>query len=411
MKAISEKSKFAKMLILTLLFTNCFGIIFLNINVLKYVYTLIFLCCLVVLNKVNIPNKKTIVAYVFFVICSCIYSSLYNDQNFIRVLGNSYPYLGVLFIFIIMKYKMCSSTLEKAILFISIIFCCCYIFQWIIYPIQVFAGSLDEININKGYFRMRMPGSISAYCLFFYGINQYLIKRRKKYLLYCALGFLPIIIMGFRSLTSLTVLFAVIMIPFITKSITKTFLWLVVAIVALIAISQVGVVREKIDEMMERQESGQTFNNEDYIRILEYEYFDDVIFVKPGEHFWGGGAPADKTSHYARNIFDGAERLRYYWQDLGIVGLSFIIGIPAIVLLIYLIIDSIRNARSNRLQYIRFTLLTVLLGSIITSMELFREGNIIILSLYLCLIYTRKLEDKGSLAKIYSQTETYCEKV
>ena len=158
---------------------------------------------------------------------------------------------------------------------------------------------------------MRMPGSICAYCLFYYGVNRYILYKKKIDLVYVFLGFLPIIIMGFRSLIAATVFFTVVMIPFITKSITKTFIWLIVGCVILIGISRLGIVQTKINEMLERQESGQTFTNEDYIRFLEYEYFNETIFVKSGERFFGGGVPADETSLYYQRFLT---HLKYFAQ-------------------------------------------------------------------------------------------------
>lgn len=393
MNVILSEKKLLKLLIITLLFTGCFGLILLEFNVLKYLFTLVLFYLSITSKKIEVPYKKLILCYAFCVLCSCIYSSIYNHQSFIRVVGNSYPYWGLLFVFIVMRYRPTSSQLENVIKYLSVIFCCCYIIQWLIYPIQIFTGSQDESNINDSFFRMRMPGSICAYCLFFYGINQYVLYKRLKDLLYPILGFIPILIMGFRSLTAATAFFAIIMIPFITKSITKTFIWMIVGCIVLIGISQLDIVQTKIDEMLERQESGQTFDNKDYIRFLEYDYFNNFVFTKPGERFFGGGMPSDPSSTYHKNMIDTVERLSYYWVDLGLVGLSFIIGIPAVLLLIYIVYCCIKKSCFIQLQYIRFTLITVLIGSIMTSMELFRPSNMLILSLFLCLTWIYNKEN------------------
>lgn len=391
MTILPSKRKHIEILLLTLLFISCFGFILLEFRIFKYLFTII-LIYLGLTFKGNAPNQRLIFIYTGFVFISCIYSTIYNHQNIIRVIGNSYTYFGLLFTFIIMKYKPTSIQLEKVIKYLSIIFCCCYLLQWLIYPINIFTGSLDETNINTEQFRMRMPGSICAYCLFFYGINKYILYRNKKNLLYALLGFIPIMIMGFRSLTAATAFFVVLMVIFITKSIIKTLIWLIIGFIPLIAISQLDIVQTKINEMVERQESGQTFENDDYIRFLEYEYFEEQLFTKPGERFWGAGVPVDKTTTYYRNMDDAIERLHYFWVDLGLIGLSYIIGIPAVLLLSIIICDCIRKTHSVQFQYIRFTLLTVFFGSIITSMELFRTGNLLIISLYLCLIYVSNKE-------------------
>lgn len=391
MTILPSKRKHIEILLLTLLFISCFGFILLEFRIFKYLFTIILIYAGLTF-KGNAPNKKLILIYTGFVFISCIYSMVYNHQNIIRVIGNSYTYFGLLFTFIIMRYKPTSIQLEKVIKYLSIIFCCCYLLQWLIYPINIFSGSLDEANINNEFFRMRMPGSICAYCLFFYGINKFILYKHTKDLLYALLGFMPILIMGFRSLTASTAVSAILMLIFITRSFVKTFRWLIIGSILLIAVSQLNIFQTKINEMLERQESGQTFENDDYIRFLEYEYFEEQIFTKPGEHFLGAGIPADKTTTYYRNMNDAIDRLHYYWVDLGLIGLSYIIGIPAVVLLCGIICHCIRKAHSVQIQYIRFTLITVFIGSIVTSMEIYRTGNILIISLYLCLIYVSNKE-------------------
>lgn len=393
------KNRYIKILLITLLFISCFGLIILDFRGLKYIYTFfLFYSCLKYKGKA--PYKKAILLYAFFVLCSCIYSAIYNHQFLIRLIGRTYEYWGILFVFIIMSYKPSILQLEKVIKCLSIIFCLCYLIQWIIYPINVFRGSLDELNIGNDVFRMRMSGSICAYCLYFYGINRYVQYHKNKNLIYSFLGFLPIIIMGFRSLTTLTLIFTFAMIPFITRKKSKTIMAYIFGIILISAISQLGIVQSKIDEMLDRQESGQTFDNKDYIRYIEYEYFTEVVFTKPMERLLGGGNPIDESTSYYQIMYDAADRLHFYWQDLGIVGLSFIIGIPAVILLIWVVLRCIFQCKSPNLQYIRFTLLTVLLGSIFTSMELYRTANLLIISLYICLIYIDNSKNMQDISTI-----------
>ena len=399
MTVFAKENRHIEILLLTLLFVSGFGLILLDFRGLKYIYTF-FLFYFCIKYKGDVPYKKAIIFYAIFVLCSCVYSAIFNHQYLIRLIGRTYEYFGILFVFTIAAYKPSISQLGKVIKILSIIFCLCYLVQWVIYPINIFRGSLDELNIGSDIFRMRMSGSICAYCLYFYGINRFVQYHKKKDLLYSFLGFLPIIIMGFRSLSTLTLVFTFIMIPFITRKFSKIILAFIFGIILVFAISQLDIVQSKIDEMIERQESGQTFDNEDYIRFVEYEYFTEVIFTKPEERLLGGGNPIDESTSYYKIMSDAAERLHFYWQDLGIIGLSFIIGIPAVILLVWIILKCIIQCKSPHLQYIRFTLLTVLLGSIFTSMELYRTANLLIMSLYICLVYFDNEKNVQSLVRM-----------
>ncbi len=389
---ISISKKLLPILFVILLFLKCFGFIALNINALNYIFTVLLIFFII---KYKEPHwyRKTLLIYSFFIFCSCLYSFLYNKQSLFKTIFNSYNYLGLLFLFYIMNLKLNSFQLKKITLWLSLIFCTCYIFQWIIYPITIFSGSLDEVNISDEVFRMRMPGSLCAYILFFYGLNYYIITKNKKNLLYAAFGFLPILIMGFRSLILCTILFALIMIPYVTRDLKKSFKWMLLGCIVAVITSQLPIVQSKIDEMVDRQERGDTFANKDYIRYLEYYYFSDYIFTKEYEHMFGGGVPVfDGKSTYAKNIQDATDTYSYYWNDLGLLGLSFIIGIPAVILFIIIILKSISSCKDRDLQFIRFSMLTVLCASLVTSMEIYRTGNFIIIALLLSIECTKKNE-------------------
>lgn len=399
MAIISSSKINIRILIWTLLFLNFFGIFFLNYNFLNYIFTLI-LVIYTITNNNKTDYSKYIIGYSIFVIISCIYSSLYNHQNFIKVIGNSYNYLGLLFFFFIMRYKLSSNEIIQLIIKVSIIFCFCYIIQWIVYPTPIFSGVLDEVNIHDDVFRMRMPGSICAYTLFFYGLNQYILSKNKRFLLYTLLGFLPIILMGFRSLTVGSLICAFVMLPYITKSFKKTLKWILLGCIFIIILLQTSIVQTKIEEMLERQNTGQTFDNKDYIRYLEYDYYSNYIFTKPGEQFWGGGVPVfDGKTKYSKDIADATETYFYYWVDLGLIGLSFILGIPSVITFIIIIFRCIIKSKDKELQFIRFTLLTVLLGSLFTTMEIYRRGNILIIAIFLCLEYTKSKEISNNKSK------------
>ncbi len=391
MTVLPGKKKHLEILLLYLLFSSCFGLILLDFRISKYLFTLaLFAFCLS--GPKATPCRNAVLCYALSAFASCIYSYMYNHQSLVRLVGNYYDYWGLLFVFVIARYKPTAMQLEKSIRYLSVTYCVCYVVQWLAYPVEIFLASLSEFSIGEDYFRMRLPGSMCAYCLFFMGVNKYVLYKRKSDLFCVFLGFLPIIIMGFRSLVSLTVLCTLIMIPILTRSVARTFVWLVFACVVAVGISRLNPVRAKVNEMMERQRDDQTFDNADYVRYMEYDFFSGTVFVKPGEKFFGGGLPVSKGTPYYNDMIHAAQVKHYGWNDLGVIGLSYIIGIPAVCLLVGIVAYCIYKAKGERIQYVRFTLLTALLGSIVTSMELFRTGNMLVVSLYLCLVHAADKE-------------------
>lgn len=381
-----------KIVIITLLLLSFFGISFFHMfQGYHYIvaYGLISFLCFA--KKSIFPYKKYIYWYLFFLLLSCVYSQIYNGQFVLKTIGFSSSYLGILFTFFLLHQKLSSKQLLDCLLFLSLLYCIGYIIQWVVYPFPIF-----EVANNEGksldYYRIRISGSLCAYVLYFYGLNRFIQLKKLKYIVYSILSFIPIVIMGFRTLTVFSLVFSVVIIGFVKRSIFKSIGFLFVMGIFALGVSQVDIVQDKVLEMQDRQESDQTFDNPDYIRWIEYNYFTEKFFVKPGEQFFGGGVPAGTTS-YAKAI-ETAESNALYWVDLGMIGLTWIIGIPAVVLLIVIYLRCAKRCKSPDIQFVRFTLLLLVVGSLVTTMELFRYGNILLVSFLLCYEYKYNQEMK-----------------
>jgi hypothetical protein len=144
--------------------------------------------------------------------------------------------------------------------------------------------------------------------------------------------------------------------------------------------------------MNHRNETNQTFENENYIRWKELDYYWNEQFTRPAEKVFGGGVPTDRESKYANTIYGYAYDKRLFWDDLGLVGLSMIIGIPAVTLLVLLYLVCIWRCKEPELQYIRVTLAVVLLASLFTNSEVYRQGNLLLLTLFLYIEYKYHIE-------------------
>lgn len=384
-------------LFLVLLLLDCFGLKIIHYRFLDYVFLSIIIILAAPAIKVKGTYPSLIMGYCIFVLLSCFYSWIYNRQGLITVIGHSYTYFALLFFFILQRANLSSKEAEDLFVKIALCFCFCYILQYIISPAVLFSGADDENKMNALKYRVRMPGSISGYFLLLYAINKYLLgenRKRNKYIFYALIAFVPIIIQGFRSLVTLTILAVFLIIPFVLRNGKKTIIYSILGAVAVLVVSSTSLVQTKVDEMIDRQKSDQTFENEDYIRFRSFDYYWNEQFIKPYEKFVGGGVPADNKSTYKKNIHNAIDYYRFYWMDLGIIGLSMIIGIPAVLIIVFICLYCMWKCKEPRLQYIRFTLFVVLFGSIVTSMELYREGNILLLSLFLYIEYKYHMEQK-----------------
>jgi hypothetical protein len=405
--------------LLTLFLLGGFGFVLLSSTSLDYIclFLLVLLALPVLRNGEGkkVEYSLAIKLYLAFVFLSCLYSWRINGQSIQSVLGHSYEFFSLGFFFVLVRYQLSYAEAEAAFVKVSLLFCFCYFLQWAIYPTVLFSGALDENNVDVDRFRLRLPGSLCCYFLLMFSLNRFLIHRLPKDLLLVFVAFFPIIIQGFRSLLTFTLFAFFMIIPFVQKSFKKSIKYVFIGFSFVAIAMATSLVQSKMGEMMERQESNQTFENDDYIRFLSFNYYWNEQFTKPYEKFFGGGKPVDVSTEYYNDIDIAEENFGFFWVDLGIVGLSMIIGIPAVLLLVFMYIRCMWRCREPEIQFIRFTLFVVLCSSLFTTMELFRTGNILLLSFLLYLEYSYHQEmqsedscslDDGNLEKLSEQTES-----
>ena len=79
---------------------------------------------------------------------------------------------------------------------------------------------------------------------------------------------------GFRTQLAAIVLLLAVMTSLIKKTSTAKYI-IIFAILAVI-LYQIPLVQNSLGNMMERQAEGASFNNKDYIRLVQFDYFTRV---------------------------------------------------------------------------------------------------------------------------------------
>lgn len=380
--------------LMTLVLLGFFGLKIIDYGGTDFVYLFLVISLAIPVFFAKGSYQKMIRWYLLFVMVSCCSSWALNGQNPILVIGRSYDYFALLFFFYLVKADLSSKETIKVMEMLALTFCIGYIVQWLIYPTVIFS-QVDFFTNEAGKYRARMTGSICCYFLLMYSINKFLLKKDWIYAVYGVFAFIPIIIQGFRTLVALSAVSAFLMIPFVLRSGRKTIFYSLLGAVVSVAIFSTSLVQSKMDEMISRQERDQTFENDDYIRVLAFDYYWNQQFKRPAEKILGGGRPVDNSTSYTKRINIARNSYGFRWTDLGIVGLSMIIGIPAVLMLVLIYIRCIWLCKEPEIQFVRFTFLIVLLGSG-TVAEMYREGNILLLSFFLYLEYKYHKELKIS---------------
>lgn len=337
--------------------------------------------------------KYYILIYVLFVYVSALSSHYFNGQPVIGTFVESYPYLGLMSCFIYPAINVENvKIIEKHLVCLACAFCACYMFQYAVFPNIIFLGASTTGLFEEGSVRIRLAGSSLSFFLYLWGLNNFLERRKMSFFYVAIFALLVPFMMGFRSLLFLTALFTVFLIIKKEGFSFRNLLYSSVICLVGYALSFLPFIRDKIDSMIQRQSTGQSFSNSDYIRFIEYDYYMDYVFANPWERFLGGGTPI-WGSRYYMEIMAAFDQL-LYWNDWGLIGLSWIIGVVPVVLLMIMVIRACLKHLDEHYFYLKLLLLLLLCGSIATSMEIFRNGNLIIVGIVLFLIEENSRQTK-----------------
>lgn len=339
--------------------------------------------------KTNIPLKKAMFAMLVFLILSCIMGYIYWNQSIIQTFLASFVIYSVFWYFFFWKAKLNLKLAEKVIIFMALAYSISYLIQWLIFPILIFDTQAMSENVFNT--RLRLQGTALAsigFCLFY---NKVLIKWDLRNAIFCLLCFLPIALMGFR-----TMLFAlVICLIFLTGKI-KGFnhkLLLPLLVIACLGIILINTKygQNIIVDIQNRQETD-NFQNEDYVRMIGLNYYLHEHFHNVTEQILGCGMYYSGST--GEKLQEQLDPYGIKWNDWGVLGLSFYSGPITIAILLYCTIVCALKRTNKEYIYLNTWMIYMLLCSITTA-EFLRQGNTIIWALVAYMIIKINLLNKN----------------
>ena len=391
-----------KLIIWILLFSCCWGLLTPQFVLLPVILALFYMMKTILERQSGMFKKHLIAYFIFFIISG--FSSLYYEQQSLFKTFSSIAclqFFTILSYFVFLSGKYSIKDIEKAMVIAYVIFLCCFTIQ-LISPDEIFNLATDYMDIG----RFTMYGQLIAYICLFYFYGKYLFSGKTKYLLYILPAFFVLFIAGFRTQIA-AILLALGLFTYSVKKIASV-KYMLLFLIVIGVLSQTSVVQNSINNMMKRQEAGDTFANEDYIRVIQFNYFTKEHFKSPVEYILGSGIPNPRTK-YGQPFYTVDPTLGPYngWQDWGIVGLSWMIGIPAVLALLFPVLRIIRRKCDDKILFLKFFYIFLLLSSF-TTIEFYRVGSFFFhgLLFYLYELYHRhsKHDNIGHTQKVLGQT-------
>ena len=382
MNELIHKKKY--WILLFLVSFNFFSFIYIPIpiNFSKVIICIIGFIGLFYAVKRKIPAKTGFIISFIFLILSCLSSYFYRNQNIINTFFASYIIVGFLWYFYFYKCKLQINVAEQTIAWLAIVYSISYIIQYSIYPTLLF-DLPTEYYTNLKNSRLRIDGSILGSLGYFFFLCKGLTTQKKRInFIFAFICFLVIFLMGFRTMILSSIIATFFMIIYIYKISTKSIYVLLCLFIASLIIINTDYGQVIIEGMIARQQSD-NFSNEDYVRYIGLNYYVNEHFNTTIEMLLGSCMPYHNSPIEKLNAI--LEETGIRWNDWGIMGLSFNVGIITIGAIIIVLIKMMIKRIDKKYIYLNCWLLYILLCSILTA-EFIRHGHTLIIALVLYMI-------------------------
>lgn len=322
----------------------------------------------------NLQFKKEILIFYLCIVINMITCYLGRGQSIASYIrGNEFVNLFLIgSYFLFAHFKISLEKWEEVIVRLSVLFCICYLLQYILSPIVIFSGAANDVmQDGNSNIRIRLTGQALASLAYLKLANDLLLKWQLKKLFLLLLPLLVILFLGFRmqlfALLLITGFMFVKHFGFSFRILSKLVPFVIVGAL----IMSLPQVQNSIEHIEERQ-ANDNFDNENYVRIREYIYYTENFPKNGFEKILGTGLPG-LGSRYGKDVRDSVE-YKMVWADWGLIGLSWMLGIPGVVAFVWIMIKGGLLKQDKRYLYISCWFFFMLFASILQR-EMYRPGN------------------------------------
>lgn len=356
----------------------------------------ILLFCLYMGWKQPTDYRKIFLVIFVGILASMVSCMINRGQSIIDSIKAMPNYFGLLFYFFLKWRKFKLTTVQSALVWLIIVFDILYIAQYYLIDYGINFLNIDDWMLSDSTEgnRLRVMSS-GLYSLgMFYGIVQWYITHKNKYLALFIVGAFVMLLTGYRQFLVSTLVALLFMIYKLDKRVKLKHIGFVAAIVVVgYVLYQIPAVQGKIAGMIERNDTGASLDNKDYIRVIQWEFFNHEYFKNGWEHFFGSGLPLPGARSGFGKYFQTLTDQGLQYVDWGIIGASWMLGVLTFVGYVWMSLAAILKRVPSVYLYISLWYI-FLLSSSITNWEFFRDGNFLVHAMALYIIELASKENE-----------------
>ena len=367
----------------------------------KLFYILAFLFCFMFMGVVELPGTTMGIAMFLLgvvkykkkmpfngILCSLaicfvlnfISCKVFRGQSVMDTFRASNSFLSLALFWFFYSWEVDLRKWEKMLWWLCLTFGVCYIIQYIAYPTVIFGG---QIRTGSNEARMAIIGQGLASFSFLFGLNKYVVNQDKKYIVIMLTGLFAVFGCGYRSMLLALVISSLILLMRLGISFKRLLSLGVLAAVVYLFVSNVDFVQDQINNMTNRNENLKDSGWENDIRYINLMYHYTYYFKSIIEMFFGSGMPFPTSEYgmYENNIM--IETYHFYYSDWGLVGLSWMIGIPAVLVMIYYSLKMFLTKVPTEYLYLGIYFFDIVISSI-TTHEFYIHSNYVVQAILFC---------------------------
>ena len=356
----------------------------------------ILLFCLYMGWKQPTDYRKIFLLIFVGILASMVACMINRGQSIIDSIKAMPNYFGLLFYFFLKWRKFKLTTVQSALVWLVIVFDLLYIAQYYLIGYGINFLNIEDWMLSDSTEgnRLRVMSS-GLYSLgMFYGIVQWYITHKNKYLALFIVGAFIMLLTGYRQFLVSSFVALLFMIYKLDKRVKLKHIGFVAAIVVVgYILYQIPAVQGKIAGMIERNDTGASLDNKDYIRVIQWEFFNHDYFKNGWEHFFGSGLPLPGANSGFGKYFQTLTDQGLQYVDWGIIGVSWMLGILTFVGYVWMSLAAISKRVPSVYLYISLWYI-FLLSSSITNWEFFRDGNFLVHAMALYIIELASKENE-----------------
>lgn len=337
-------------------------------------------------DKIRIRNsylKKFDLLMICLAICvflNCISCLYYRKQSVFETFCNWSPVLLLYLYYPLSSINLKVKDWEKILFWLFVINLLAHVLlSFIDKPYLLFDLNVSDARYdNDNRLRLFSDGILFLGSIF--SFNKSLTKKNDRllYSLFFLMSLYAIFLMGFR-----TIIMAILVVCFLlyVKIRRLSFKFAVLSTILLglsfFLFINSDAIQKRTQEIVNRNQTA-NFGNEDYVRVLLFNYYYTNYFKSTTEMVLGSGMvrrvydnpEVTKTfkgkypSKYSKEVSLNADRYHFFPVDLGLIGFSWEAGIPTAIILLLICFLLLIPSQDDEYNYIRGWGLFIILTSV-----------------------------------------------